>query len=150
MAIKASAWVDVFYFQTLLRELRDTQDFRVLMGEDINEVSGLILGGHGMVSTISNVIPEVMVDLWDAIKKRDIDRARALQHRATETDMAVVSQSDGWQAAAKYVLVKRGIFSTTRVSGTHRHSSARQTGRGSTLRQASWRFREHRCPGHRE
>ena len=138
VAIKASAWVDVFYFQRLLYELHDKPDFCILMGEDINEVSGLLLGGHGMVSTVSNLIPEVMLDLWDAIQKRDIDRARALQHRATETEMLVVRECDGWQAAAKYVLVKRGIFSTTRVSNPLPQLSSADRSRIDTKGRALW------------
>jgi len=118
VGIKASTWVDVFSFQQLLRAVRDKPDFRVLMGEEINNLSGLILGGHGMVNVTANIVPEVCVAQWDAIKNRDIDTALKLQDRITDLAELLYFEIgfDGWQSACKYVLQKRGIFSTTIVS----------------------------------
>ena len=116
VGIKASSWVDVFSFQQLLRAVRDKPDFRVLMGEEINNLSGLILGGHGMINVMANIIPEVCVAQWSAIKNRDIDTARKLQDRITDLVDLFYFGLESWQGGAKYVLRKRGIFSTTIVS----------------------------------
>jgi len=115
VGVKASAWVDIFYFQQVLRLLKDKPEFRVLMGEDINEVSGLVLGGHGMVSTLSNLIPDEFVSIWDAIKKGDLEASRRIQERITDVD-ALVTGCRSLRGAGKYVLKKRGVFTSTIVS----------------------------------
>jgi dihydrodipicolinate synthase/N-acetylneuraminate lyase len=88
----------------------------VLMGEDINGLSGLILGGHGMVSTLSNLIPDELVSLWKAIKSEDLATARKIQDRITDVETLVILQCRSWQGAGKYILKKRGIFRSTKVS----------------------------------
>jgi dihydrodipicolinate synthase/N-acetylneuraminate lyase len=116
VGIKASAWVDILYFQQLLRALKDRPGFRVFMGEDINGISGLVLGGHGMVSTLSNLIPDELVSLWKAIKTEDLATARRIQDRITDVETLVILQCRSWQGAGKYILKKRGIFSSTVVT----------------------------------
>lgn len=116
VGIKASAGVDICYFQRLLRAVRHRPQFCVLMGEDINVLSGLILGGDGMVSTLSNLIPEELISIWRAIEHRDFDRARSIQDRITDVDEAIISRYQNWPAACKRILQKRGIFSTSVVS----------------------------------
>jgi 4-hydroxy-tetrahydrodipicolinate synthase len=116
VGIKASAWVDIFYYQQLLRTLKERPRFRVLMGEDINGVSGLILGGHGMISTLSNLIPDELISLWKAIKSRDLETARRIQDRITDVETLVILQCRSWQGAGKYILQQRGIFSSTLVT----------------------------------
>lgn len=116
VGIKASANVDISYFQQVLQAVRHKPEFRVLMGEDSNALSGLILGGHGMVSTLSNLIPEELVSIWDALKCRDLDRARRIQDRITEVEELVISGCHSWEGASKYILKKRGIFTSTIVS----------------------------------
>ena len=116
VGIKASAWTDIFYFQQILRAVADKPEFRVLMGEDINELSGLILGGHGLVSTLSNLIPEELLAIWQALNKADIAAARKIQNRITDVEELVIIDCESWQGAGKYVLHKRGVFSTTVIS----------------------------------
>lgn len=117
VGIKCSAGVDICYFQHVLRAVRYKPEFRVLMGEDINALSGLILGGHGMVSTLSNLIPEDFVSIWDALKCRDLDRARRIQdHIADVEELVIPGWGSSWEGASKYILKKRGIFSSTIVS----------------------------------
>lgn len=117
VGIKSSANVDICYFQSLLRALRQSPNFRVLMGEDINAVSGLVLGGHGMISTLSNLIPDRFLSIWESLKSHDLDRARQIQDHIAEVEQLVIpGWNSNWEAACKYVLKKRGVFSTTLVS----------------------------------
>jgi 4-hydroxy-tetrahydrodipicolinate synthase len=116
VGVKASAAADIFYFQQVLRAVRHKPDFRVLMGEDPNALSGLILGGHGMVSTLSNLIPGELVSIWEAVKCRDFDRARQIQDRISDVDELVMAGCRSWEGASKYILKKRGVFSSTVVS----------------------------------
>jgi len=115
VGIKASAASDIYYFQNLLRALRHKPEFRILMGEDNNALSGLILGGHGMVSTLSNLISEEFVSIWDALKRCEFGRARQIQDRIVDVEALVISGFHNWPAAAKYILKLRGIFSSSVV-----------------------------------
>jgi dihydrodipicolinate synthase/N-acetylneuraminate lyase len=113
VGIKASAYVDMLYWVQLLRALRDQPHFRILMGEDFNHLSGLILGGHGMVSTQSNINPGDFVELWQAIQAEDLDQARSLQDRIIDVEERVLARFPNWQGAGKLVLQKKGLFSST-------------------------------------
>ncbi len=112
IGIKASADVDILYFHRLVRALRGNADFRLLMGEDINELSGLILGGHGMVSTVANIMPREFVALWRAIKSADFERARRLQDRIMDVYSPLLFRYPNWQGTGKLILKKQGLFSS--------------------------------------
>ncbi|MGA8540723.1 MAG: dihydrodipicolinate synthase family protein [Terriglobales bacterium] len=117
VGVKASAGMDIVYFHRLLRAVRHRPAFRVLMGEDINAVSGLILGGHGMISTLSNLIPDQFLDVWEALKRGDLDRARRIQdHIADVEELVIPGWNSSWESAAKYILKRRGVFSNSIVS----------------------------------
>ena len=112
VGIKASADVDILYFHKLVRALRDRPEFRLLMGEDINELSGLILGGHGMVSTVANIMPNEFVALWQAIKSADYEQARKLQDRIMDVYSPLLFRYPNWQGTGKLILKKQGLFSS--------------------------------------
>jgi 4-hydroxy-tetrahydrodipicolinate synthase len=112
VGVKASAWVDMLYFHRLVRIFRDKPEFRLLMGEDINQLSGLILGGHGMVATLANLLPDEFVGLWNAIKNEDLSTARELQDRIMDVQESLLFVFEGWQSIGKLVLKNKGLFST--------------------------------------
>jgi 4-hydroxy-tetrahydrodipicolinate synthase len=53
--------------------------FRVLMGRDSLIFAGLAHGAAGAVSASANVVPELMVSIYDAVAARDFARGRELQ-----------------------------------------------------------------------
>ena len=56
-------------------------DFDVLSGDDIFTLPLLALGGKGVISTVSNVVPGDMAGLVDAFAAGDLEKARALHFR---------------------------------------------------------------------
>ncbi|MFZ4437368.1 MAG: 4-hydroxy-tetrahydrodipicolinate synthase [Syntrophales bacterium] len=56
-------------------------DFDVLSGDDIFTLPLLSLGGKGVISTVSNVVPGDMSGLVDAFAAGDLEKARALHFR---------------------------------------------------------------------
>ncbi len=56
-------------------------DFSVLSGDDIFTLGLLALGGHGVISVISNVVPQDMAAMVDAFTAGDLAKARVLHHR---------------------------------------------------------------------
>jgi 4-hydroxy-tetrahydrodipicolinate synthase len=56
-------------------------DFSVLSGDDIFTLGLLAIGGNGVISVISNVVPGDMAAMVDAFAAGDLSKARALHHR---------------------------------------------------------------------
>ena len=55
--------------------------FAVLAGDDWATLPMLALGGHGVISTTSNVAPAEIVELVRAFRAGDLERARSVHHR---------------------------------------------------------------------
>lgn len=56
-------------------------DFAVLSGDDIFTLPLLAMGGAGIISVVSNVVPADMAGLVDAYAANDLVKARALHHK---------------------------------------------------------------------
>jgi 4-hydroxy-tetrahydrodipicolinate synthase len=56
-------------------------DFAVLSGDDIFTLALLALGGTGVISVVSNVVPADMAAMVDAFTAGDLQRARTLHYR---------------------------------------------------------------------
>lgn len=56
-------------------------DFSVLVGNDASIFATMLSGGKGAVAATANVAPALIVDMYNAIKSGDIDKARELQYR---------------------------------------------------------------------
>lgn len=56
-------------------------DFAVLSGDDIFTLPLLALGGQGIISVISNVVPADMAGLVDAFAEGDLAKARTLHYK---------------------------------------------------------------------
>lgn len=58
-----------------------SEDFAVLSGDDIFTLPLLAIGGAGIISVISNVVPADMAGLVDAFTSGDMAKAKALHHK---------------------------------------------------------------------
>jgi 4-hydroxy-tetrahydrodipicolinate synthase len=56
-------------------------EFSVLSGDDIFTLALMALGGNGVISVISNVVPADMAGLVDAFRAGEMEKARQLHHR---------------------------------------------------------------------
>jgi 4-hydroxy-tetrahydrodipicolinate synthase len=56
-------------------------DFAVLSGDDSLTLPLLAIGGAGVISTTSNLVPGEMVELVRAFRSGDVERARAIHYR---------------------------------------------------------------------
>lgn len=57
------------------------EGFTVLSGDDAMTLPAMALGGHGVVSVVSNVVPAAMAELSAACLAMDFERARRVHHR---------------------------------------------------------------------
>lgn len=66
----------------IARIIRDApEDFSVLSGDDALTLPVVALGGDGVISVVSNVVPGAMTELTRAALENDIVAARRLHHR---------------------------------------------------------------------
>jgi 4-hydroxy-tetrahydrodipicolinate synthase len=56
-------------------------EFAVLSGDDIFTLALLAIGGKGVISVISNVVPQDMAAMVDAFAAGDLEKARSLHYR---------------------------------------------------------------------
>ena len=80
---------------------------RVFVGEDLVDLVGLLLGAHGIVSSISGVFPEPYVALYDAVQRGDLERAKAAQKAINE--LVKCATAGPHVATCKEALALRGV-----------------------------------------
>lgn len=56
-------------------------NFLVLSGDDLTALPLILMGGAGVISVTSNIIPEAMVEMYTAYKNGDIQKAVKIHHR---------------------------------------------------------------------
>lgn len=52
--------------------------FTILSGDDFTFMPFVALGGDGVISVVSNIVPEKMVELYSAMEARDLAKAREI------------------------------------------------------------------------
>lgn len=71
--------------QILLAGLKSIRpDFSLLGGEDDSTLALLALGGHGVISVVSNIAPKETLALYQAYQKGDMATAQGLSYRLNE------------------------------------------------------------------
>ncbi|MBU1326163.1 MAG: 4-hydroxy-tetrahydrodipicolinate synthase [Alphaproteobacteria bacterium] len=81
--------------------------FALISGDDPSFLGYLAHGGHGVISVSSNVAPEGMVALYDAVRGGDLESARLWQDRLIALHKALFL--DNSPAPTKYALSKLGL-----------------------------------------
>jgi len=66
----------------------------VLSGDDATTFPLYALGGHGVISVVSNVAPAAMAGMWDAAAAGDWDQARAIHHRLRALSAALFIETN--------------------------------------------------------
>jgi len=83
------------------------EDFMLIMGQDKLFFSGLMHGCKGLIAATANVVPDLVVKLYDAYIREDINQCLALQER-----IALIRQgfeSVPFPVAAKEMIKMVGI-----------------------------------------
>ncbi len=79
--------------------------FAVLAGDDWATLPMLAVGGAGVISTASNLVPAEMVELVRAFRRGDLERARALHHRLLPLGDALFCETNPIPVKAALALV---------------------------------------------
>jgi len=122
---------DTAFFARLVRELA-SPGFVVFTGLARDNVAVLELGADGIVPGVANVIPDVMVRLYDAVESGKIEEAKRLQSIVDKARRIYGSDMEWWPAAPKVILHEMGILATEtcaapfpRLSGEERRQVLR-------------------------
>ncbi len=83
------------------------EGFALISGDDASWLGYQAAGGHGVISVTSNVAPEGMVALYEAVEAGDLDTARLWQDRLIGLHRALFLDSS--PSPAKYALAKLGL-----------------------------------------
>lgn len=115
--IKRLAEIDnvkgVKYTGTALYEVTQIRDackggFRIYGGCDELGSSNIALGVDGIIGTFYNVIPDLYLRIWDAVKRSDVKEAAELQRKALHV-IGIGVESGSMMACAKLWLRAAGI-----------------------------------------
>lgn len=93
------------YFQRVVDGTRHL-DFAALQGSDSYLFAGMVYGGNGAISVLSQVAPAVVVALYESARAGDWERARRLHDRMQAISRAI---GPGWIPAVKGALSALGI-----------------------------------------
>ncbi len=86
------ATADMDQLVRLMAEAGDA--IRYLSGDDATVTPFMALGGHGVISVVSNVAPERMKALTEAMRAGDVPRAAAIQRELAPLNAAMFMQSN--------------------------------------------------------
>ncbi|MBE7416058.1 MAG: 4-hydroxy-tetrahydrodipicolinate synthase [Deltaproteobacteria bacterium] len=82
-----------------LKQVSDTIEFSkegfiVLSGDDFTTLPLLAIGGHGVISVTSNVVPGMVSDMIRAFRQGDLARARDLHYRLEPLNRAMFIETN--------------------------------------------------------
>jgi 4-hydroxy-tetrahydrodipicolinate synthase len=106
VAIKDSSG-QLKYILAILEKVRDK--INVLCGHDEVVVAGLAAGCSGAILASANVIPDVWIQIYNHVKKGDLQQARELQYRVQKIARIIASSGAvGTKEALNMMKVKVG------------------------------------------
>ena len=79
---------------TEMIELTKGEEFYFLSGDDFIYFPFLCIGGHGVISVVSNVAPKLMREVYDAVNKGEYEKARELHFKVFKIAKAMFLQTN--------------------------------------------------------
>ncbi len=64
--------------------IQEEKHFTLFAGNPNLAYPALIMGAAGSITALANIVPEMFVSLWQAVREKDLTRAAALQRAITE------------------------------------------------------------------
>ncbi len=74
------------YFNALLGLKKTRQDWKVFCGNERMAFDSLLAGADGLVPSIGNAFPRMMVAFWEAAVRRDWESARTIQNQVNDVN----------------------------------------------------------------
>ncbi|MEG0591719.1 MAG: dihydrodipicolinate synthase family protein, partial [Coprobacillus sp.] len=67
------------------------KDFLVYSGADEMAMNGIISGADGIIGSFYNMMPELFINIYNAVQAKELDKAAKLQQQAVEIIMLALS-----------------------------------------------------------
>src|SRR5699024_6871649 len=85
---------DVLYFQEVVRLVESYPEFPLFVGPEEILMQTMLSGGDGGVSGGANVFPELYVDMYDAVTKKNFELMSILQKKIIEISSTIYTLSE--------------------------------------------------------
>jgi 4-hydroxy-tetrahydrodipicolinate synthase len=85
------------------------EGFSFLSGDDALTLPILAVGGHGVISTVANLVPAEMTELVRAFRSGDVERARSIHYRVLPLIDALFSETN--PIPVKAAVAMQGLIS---------------------------------------
>jgi len=121
---------NMIYFHQLIGLLRERPEWSLLIGPEELLAESVLLGGHGGVSGGANLCPRLYVEIYEAAKARDFDRAAALHlqvMRISSTLYRVGRYGSAFIKGVKCALHELGICDDFMAEPFHRFREEERT-----------------------
>ncbi len=99
--------------EKIIRGVKQNPDFRIFVGEQSLFVRGITAGAHGVVPIMGNIVPKLCVDIYEAIKKGEIEKSQLLDRKLQDLTTSIEGSVDSWSgfiAGGKMALESIGIL----------------------------------------
>jgi 4-hydroxy-tetrahydrodipicolinate synthase len=88
------------------------EDFMVLSGDDFTALPTMAIGGRGVISVVSNFVPQKMSAMCDAVAAGDLTKAKALHYQMSPLFRAAFLETNPVPAKMALDLMGRFPFET--------------------------------------
>jgi 4-hydroxy-tetrahydrodipicolinate synthase len=95
-------------FMNFIIELGDRKNFTFMVGTEMLLFPAMLFGAKGCVSGLSNIFPEIVVELYNAAAKKDYEKSAQLQLRANKA-RGILQKANSTIAACHALLKERGV-----------------------------------------
>jgi 4-hydroxy-tetrahydrodipicolinate synthase len=102
------------YFQSVVYEMRDRQDFSLFVGPEEMMAESVLMGAHGGVNGGANLFPALYVNLYNAAVAKDVDKVRELHAKVMQISSSIYtvgSYGSSYLKGVKSALSVLGICS---------------------------------------
>ena len=107
---------NIGYFNACRYQLRNREDFAILIGPEEAMGEVVLMGASGGVAGGANIFPKTFVDIYDAAIAKDVDRVRELQERIMRVSSLIYGvghHNSSFVKGVKCALSLMGICSDT-------------------------------------
>jgi len=99
---------NIVEFTHYIIKLRDHKDFNFIIGTEALLLPAMMFGANGCISGLANVFPELVVELYETVLKKDYEKATELQLKVNKARM-LLHIAKSANAACYAMLKERGI-----------------------------------------
>lgn len=82
------------YFQSVVYEMRDREDFAIFVGPEEMTAEVVLLGAAGGVNGGANMFPKLYVDLYNAAVAKDVEKVKVLQEKVMQISRLIYTQGN--------------------------------------------------------